>query len=243
MPQKSSPWRAIEPGDDLVLEREECRQPASVDEDNRAVFTHDAASSLVDQAGHGLAGVDRIQEQAFGTRRQSHCRQAGVRRGAVAFSDVLVITLDVSWSELDFEAECCQRLAGAVECAWNAIVAEALADGDRPKLFAKQFLGRYQPGVTLVTAGHVQVGWLQTQRSQLFDNLERTQQVGQGRTERERASMVHHIRPPAVSADFVSRCPQHAVQLRRIALYEAHIRSEQAVDEQIALPVPIAVRM
>src|SRR5207248_10799284 len=136
----------------------------------RAVFTHVAASSLVDQAGHGLAGVDRIQEQTFGARRQSHCRQAGLGRRAIAFADVIVITLDVSWTEVDVEAECRQCPAFAVECAWNAIIAEALADSDSPKLFPKQFLGRYQPRVTLVTAGHVQVGWLQTQRSQLLDN-------------------------------------------------------------------------
>jgi len=49
-----------------------------VQEDDRA-FPERAATDAIEQPGHGLAGVDRVQQQAFLTRQQLDCRQgAGV---------------------------------------------------------------------------------------------------------------------------------------------------------------------
>src|SRR5512139_1303015 len=45
---------------------EKRRSPAGVEEDDRVLPAHLALAHVIEQAGHGHAGVDGVQEDAFG---------------------------------------------------------------------------------------------------------------------------------------------------------------------------------
>src|SRR3989442_457665 len=84
----------------LVFEREHGRESTGVHEDDRAVGTKPPTAGVVDQAGHGFARVNGVEDESLETGCQAHCFEATRARLAIRSLDVFVVAFDIRFVEV-----------------------------------------------------------------------------------------------------------------------------------------------
>ena len=101
---------------------------------------------------------------------------------------------------------------------------------------------RIEAGVSLVARRHVEEVRIGVQCGTLLDDLERAEEVGQRGSDGERRLMVHHERVVPERSLLGGDLHQRVVHLGLAGRFdEPDVGAEDAVDEQVSLPVPVAV--
>jgi hypothetical protein len=102
-------------------------EPPGVHEEDVLAFSEKALAHQVDETGHGLAGVDRVQEHRFVSREQFHRLDHAGRRDGIPFSDIITETQHGIPRQLAAEARQCRRLPCELE---NQILLLGLGPAD-----------------------------------------------------------------------------------------------------------------
>ena len=208
-------------------------------EDDRA-FIEALTTDAIKQPGHRLAGVDRVQQQAFLTRHQLHRRQSPGIGFAVAWREILVPQLDLE----TLRQVHTQQLGGALGQALYLRPLVLIATGHRDandwqirQCFAQ---GQCQAAVGSGAArGQHHGGEIQAGVLDLFRQFQPGTHIPQG-AQRIGAANRHQIRLFAVAAQASGQGVQLLVGIVEV-FHQLDLGIEQVQQQPIAIAEIVGV--
>jgi hypothetical protein len=105
------------------------RPTAGVEKDDRLVRIEFSSADVADQAGHGFARVDRVEEDGLGSRQETDRFRSLLGGNTVGGADERTVDHDVSGGELPTDPEQLSRAIGQSDPVGDELV-DRMLDGD-----------------------------------------------------------------------------------------------------------------
>ncbi len=191
---------------------------------------------VVQQCAHGLARVDRVEQQAFGARQQADRVEGGLRQFAIAGRDVTERDVDLRGREPRLQSQPLARFVGDLRhVGRNVPLPTHVGHVPHRELLAQRPAAERQPGSRRARGGDVDRIGHKTFSRRLLDNFGRTLDVADRRQRRDNTAV------PAkdlatLGVEAVGRFDDLAVEVfAHPAVDDFVARAEQVVEQEIPL--------